>query len=34
LRYLGAQRGVGGNVVTSGGYTYHTFASSNTITFN
>jgi hypothetical protein len=33
LRYLGAQRGVGGDVVTSGGYTYHTFTSSNTITF-
>jgi hypothetical protein len=28
LRYLGAQRGSGGNVTSSGGFTYHTFTSS------
>lgn len=33
LRYAGAsQRGVGGSVSTSGGYTYHTFTSSGTFT--
>ena len=26
--YLGAQRGTGGAVTSSGGYTYHTFTSS------
>jgi hypothetical protein len=30
LRYLGTQRGSGGTVVSSGGYTYHTFTSSGT----
>jgi len=29
LRYLGAQRGTGGTVTSSGGYTYHTFASGS-----
>jgi hypothetical protein len=29
LRYLGAQRGSGGNtIVTTGGYTYHTFTTT------
>jgi hypothetical protein len=28
LRYLGAQRGSGGTVTSSGGYTIHTFLSS------
>jgi hypothetical protein len=30
LRYLGSQRGTGGTVTTSGGYTYHTFTGSGT----
>jgi len=30
LAYLGAQRGTGGTVTTSGGYTIHTFTSSST----
>lgn len=30
IRYAGAQRGTGGTVTTSGGYTYHTFTSSGT----
>jgi hypothetical protein len=30
LRYLGSQRGTGGTVTTSGGYTIHTFTSSGT----
>jgi hypothetical protein len=32
IRYLGSQRGTGGTVVSSGGYTYHTFTSSGTYT--
>jgi hypothetical protein len=32
LYYYGSQRGTGGTVVTSGGYTYHTFTSSGTYT--
>jgi hypothetical protein len=32
IRYSGAQRGTGGTVVTTGGYTYHTFTSSGTFT--
>jgi len=32
LRYLGSQRGSGGTVTSSGGYTYHTFTSSGTYT--
>jgi hypothetical protein len=32
LRYLGAQRGSGGTVISSGGYTYHTFTTSGTYT--
>jgi hypothetical protein len=32
IRYLGAQRGTGGTVVTTGGYTIHTFISSGTYT--
>ena len=32
IRYAGAQRGTGGTVVTTGGYTYHTFTSSGTFT--
>lgn len=32
IRYLGAQRGTGGTVTSSGGYTYHTFTSSGTYT--
>jgi hypothetical protein len=32
IRYAGAQRGTGGTVVTTGGYTYHTFTSSGTYT--
>lgn len=32
IRYLGAQRGTGGTVTSSGGYTIHTFTSSGTFT--
>lgn len=32
IRYLGAQRGSGGTVTSSGGYTYHTFTSAGTFT--
>jgi hypothetical protein len=32
IRYAGAQKGTGGTVVTTGGYTYHTFTSSGTYT--
>ena len=32
VRYLGTQRGTGGTVTSSGGYTYHTFTGSGTFT--
>ena len=32
IRYAGSQRGSGGTVYTSGGYTYHKFTSSGTFT--
>jgi hypothetical protein len=32
VRYAGAQRGTGGSVTSSGGFTYHTFTSSGTFT--
>jgi hypothetical protein len=32
VRYPGAQRGSGGTVSSSGGYTYHTFLSGSTFT--
>lgn len=32
LRYSGAQAGTGGTIVTTGGYTYHTFTQSGTFT--
>jgi hypothetical protein len=32
IRYAGAQRGTGGTVTTTGGYTYHRFFSSGTFT--
>jgi hypothetical protein len=32
IRYLGTQRGTGGTVTSSGGYTIHTFTSSGTYT--
>jgi hypothetical protein len=32
IRYLGSQRGTGGTVTSSGGYTVHTFNSSGTYT--
>ena len=32
VRYLGSQRGTGGTVTSSGGYTIHTFTSSGTFT--
>jgi hypothetical protein len=32
LRYFGDQRGTGGTVTSSGGYTIHTFTSSGTFT--
>jgi hypothetical protein len=30
IAYLGSQRGTGGTVTSSGGYTIHTFTSSST----
>jgi hypothetical protein len=30
IRYSGNQRGIGGTVTSSGGYTYHTFTESGT----
>jgi hypothetical protein len=30
ISYLGSQRGIGGTVTTSGGYTIHTFVGSGT----
>jgi hypothetical protein len=32
IRYSGSQRGTGGTVTSSGGYTYHTFTTSGTFT--
>jgi hypothetical protein len=32
IRYIGAQKGTGGTVTSSGGYTYHTFTTSGTFT--
>jgi hypothetical protein len=32
IRYAGAQRGTGGTVTSSGGFTIHTFTSSGTFT--
>ncbi len=32
IRYLGSQRGTGGTITSSGGYTIHTFTSSSTFT--
>jgi mucin-19 len=32
IRYAGSQRGTGGTVTSSGGFTYHTFTSSGTYT--
>lgn len=32
VRYIGSQKGTGGTVTSSGGYTYHTFTSSGTFT--
>jgi hypothetical protein len=32
IRYAGVQRGTGGTVTSSGGYTIHTFTSSGTFT--
>jgi len=32
IRYAGAQRGTGGTVTSSGGYTIHTFTTSGTFT--
>ncbi len=32
IRYLGSQRGTGGTITSSGGYTIHTFTSSGTFT--
>jgi hypothetical protein len=32
IRYLGAQRGTGGTVTTSGGFTIHTFTGNDTYT--
>jgi hypothetical protein len=32
IRYTGSQRGTGGTVTSSGGYTYHTFTATGTYT--
>ncbi len=32
VRYFGAQRGSGGTVISSGGYTIHVFTTSGTFT--
>jgi hypothetical protein len=32
LRYSGAQKILGGTVTSSGGYTYHKFTTSTTVT--
>lgn len=32
IRYLGSQKGTGGTVTSSGGYTYHSFTTSGTFT--
>jgi hypothetical protein len=32
VRYAGTQKGTGGTVTSSGGFTYHTFTSSGTYT--
>jgi hypothetical protein len=32
VRYAGSQRGTGGTVTFTGGYTYHTFTTSGTYT--
>jgi hypothetical protein len=32
VRYLGSQKGSGGTVYSSGGYTYHRFTASGTFT--
>jgi hypothetical protein len=32
IRYAGAQRGTGGTITSSGGFTFHTFTSSGTFT--
>jgi hypothetical protein len=29
IRYIGPQKGTGGTVTSSGGYTYHTFSSGS-----
>ena len=34
LRYLGTPVATGGTITQSGGYTYHTFTSSNTFTLS
>jgi hypothetical protein len=33
IRYSGSQKGTGGTITSSGGYTYHKFTSSGTMTF-
>jgi hypothetical protein len=32
IRYAGAQKGTGGTITSSGGYTYHTFTTSASFT--
>jgi hypothetical protein len=32
IRYFGSQKGTGGTVTSSGGYTYHTFTVAGTFT--
>jgi hypothetical protein len=32
IKYLGAQRGIGGTATSSNGYTYHTFTTATTYT--
>jgi hypothetical protein len=33
VRYQGITKANGGNIVSSGGYTYHTFANSGSFTY-
>jgi hypothetical protein len=33
IRYSGSQRGSGGTITSTGGYTYHAFTGSGTFTY-
>jgi len=34
VRYIGSPKMTGGTITTSGGYTYHKFTSSGTLTYS